>query len=554
MADETEEIVKLKMQIETEEEKVSMLKRRIDEYISTLAEAELTTVSMSEASAEMYDRIDRVTSAFGSNLGRLRSFTSVLNNQVIDAVMEFADQAANLAEVGGQLGRVFGPTGVVVGALSGALVPAVGAVVQAFDAQAEAMQAALERTAEYNHTLSDLIGLEGDAAEALRLRERIMSGEGSREEQGGAMARERQEIELIERALAGDSGAIQFLRRRRGDRRQVGIGERAAAAITDLSQGRALGTTMPGGMDEREIRLLEGMLHNAQTRMRERLTQFNDAVARDTEDRADAIVDSMTDVIETVADLAEARQEAFEALMLASPEHNIQDTLALVQEAIDEFDQRNQERADRERERAQEVSAERLRLIQLEHDKMNELADQARDAEQARRDEEKAKRERERDEAERQLDEMTSYSQQVVGLVTEAIGSIIDGTATAEEAFKGMLAGFLEMIAEQAVLSAAREFAEAIASFARQDYSGGGQHLAAGVAFTALAIAAGAGSAALTKPTAAAPQEGASFGQGSNAGGNTVVINWNSPVVTAGTEAALGRRLTGMIQRSAQVY
>jgi hypothetical protein len=128
--------------------------------------------------------------------------------------------------------------------------------------------------------------------------------------------------------------------------------------------------------------------------------------------------------------------------------------------------------------------------------------------------------------------------------MVRAFSEIASGSKTAEEAFKGLLAGFLESIAEQALTKAAFEYAEGIAAFARYDIAGGAQHIAAGVAFTGVAIATGAAAGALSAPPqggqqADRPDRTRDTGDG---GGKTVFVNnWNAPTVAAGTEADVGR-------------
>lgn len=133
--------------------------------------------------------------------------------------------------------------------------------------------------------------------------------------------------------------------------------------------------------------------------------------------------------------------------------------------------------------------------------------------------------------------------------LTKATSEVIAGSKSADEAFQGLLSSFLEMISQQTALSAAKEFAEAIAAFASYRYDQGAQHLAAGAAFTAVAVAAGAASIAVAPPAGASapssPQSTAPTGE--QQGGGNVVINWNSPVITAQDRAGLGRELTQMI-------
>ena len=166
---------------------------------------------------------------------------------------------------------------------------------------------------------------------------------------------------------------------------------------------------------------------------------------------------------------------------------------------------------------------------------------------------------KQREVADRQRQEYQAVTGVIAGGLNDALQSIIAGNKTAEEAFTGLLASFLKYISEQSMLKAIYEYAEAIASFASYRYDQGAQHLAAGIAYTAVAVAAGAGSAALSAPSAkgageekpASPESGRA---GDGKGGGDIVINWNSPVVTAGTRAELGRDMAGMIRAGTQRY
>lgn len=141
----------------------------------------------------------------------------------------------------------------------------------------------------------------------------------------------------------------------------------------------------------------------------------------------------------------------------------------------------------------------------------------------------------------------------VSGLV-DALSAVLAGTKSADEAFMGMLSSFLEMISQQAALEAAKEFASAIASFASQDYPGGAMHIAAGVAWTGVAIAAGAGAVA-TAPAAqsapASPERGAT---NSGSGDRTVVVNVNGPMMNAGGRAELGRDIRSLVEEGDRYY
>lgn len=141
----------------------------------------------------------------------------------------------------------------------------------------------------------------------------------------------------------------------------------------------------------------------------------------------------------------------------------------------------------------------------------------------------------------------------VVGGLVSALSAVVAGTESADEAFQGMLASFLEMISQQAALEAAKEFAAAIASFASENYGEGALHVAAGVAYTAVAVAAGAASIAVAPPAAspAAPQAGA----GESSGGETTIyVNYNAGVYVHGGRAEIGRELDQLVGEGRRRY
>lgn len=196
---------------------------------------------------------------------------------------------------------------------------------------------------------------------------------------------------------------------------------------------------------------------------------------------------------------------------------------------------------------------------------------QAHEAEMRRRDELKAKRREEHEaqlemlerakEKEREAFEQTkSDAEGVLGPaisgLTQALAEVIAGTKTAEEAFQGLLASFLEMLAQQAALEAAKEFASAIAAFARYDYSGGGQHLAAGIAWTGVAIAAGAGAIAAAPTQPQGPQAGESTPQ-QGGGAGTTVYNVNGTIIStdgASSRARAGREIGSLVSEGTRRY
>lgn len=215
-----------------------------------------------------------------------------------------------------------------------------------------------------------------------------------------------------------------------------------------------------------------------------------------------------------------------------------------------------QKRAERERIR---VAEDYYRtLAELEHQKALDDAmreERATEERMALLDAEKRKRDAlEREQIAQAEARIASYQETtgvIVGGLTDALSAIIAGEQTAGEAFQNLLSSFLAFISEQAALKAAFEAAEAIASFASQDYAGGVQHTAAAVAYGAVAVAAGAGSAALAASAQASAQPAApeEREQTDRMGGDTI-INFNSPVVTASTRAELGRDLRSLVHEA----
>lgn len=202
---------------------------------------------------------------------------------------------------------------------------------------------------------------------------------------------------------------------------------------------------------------------------------------------------------------------------------------------------------------AQDAELERQREV-------NEaLAEMENERQERIREGQLAMKENQEAEEERSLERRRSLNGELMGLLGDAtmafgksLAAIATGEQTAEEAFQGLAKAFLEMISQYATLKAATEFAEAASSFAKYDYAGGAAHIGAGVAFTAVAIATGVGAAALGQaPSAPARPETAITAQ--EGGGGNVVINWNSPVITASTMPELGRELKTAIDAAGSI-
>ena len=235
-----------------------------------------------------------------------------------------------------------------------------------------------------------------------------------------------------------------------------------------------------------------------------------------------------------------------------------------------EFERLAAERAEREAEANALIEEKR----NAHYEALKEMAIEAQDAELERQrevNEALAEMENERQERiregqlamkeneEAEVERRRSLNGELMGLLGDAtmafgksLAAIATGEQTAEEAFQGLAKAFLEMISQYATLKAATEFAEAASSFAKYDMAGGAAHIGAGVAFTAVAVATGVGAAALGQaPSAPARPEATTGGQ--EVSGGNVVINWNSPVITASTMPELGRELKTAIDAAGSI-
>src|SRR5690606_39116320 len=282
-----------------------------------------------------------------------------------------------------------------------------------------------------------------------------------------------------------------------------------------------------------------------------------ETLARQARDEQNAII-----VADTQAAADDDRQRTQEAqtraardgarARLAIAREEMEAAIRLKREQSEEL-----ERLEREREEAitrlhrQQIRERAEAMRAVEHDMREEMRREDRERARSAREAQRRLEEQEREAAKARQkieSEISGLLQPAIQGLTGAIADVIRGTKSADEAFQGMLASFLEMISQRAALEAAKEFASAIASFASQDYPGGALHLAAGAAWTGVAVAAGGAAAVVAPPSMpASPQQQQ---QPAPQGGGTTVINFNAGVVTATTERQLGRTIQRAVTTS----
>lgn len=456
--------------------------------------------------------VQSLASSFGSE-----NRTGSLVASVAGATAQFA-----------AMGAMLGPTGAIVGGIAG-LAAGLFNVVTASDSSRSAIEQLRETlqnaTTDADRYAAALALIRGeDEAAARSERARAVRGEdwtalNLADEELRAEIRVRQaEIDQLieEYGAAAESGTrIAALRE---DIRRLEILSTVESEVVIFDEPPAAPAAAPvrrgGGGRRRELTMPEELLAGGGA-SRDDISELGAEMDRLAAERAEREA-------ETNALIEEKRNEHYEALK----------EMAIAAQ-------------DAELERQREVNEA---LAEMENERQERI-----------REGQLAMKENQEDEEERSLERRRSLNGELMGLLGDAtmafgksLAAIATGEQTAEEAFQGLAKAFLEMISQYATMKAATEFADAAASFAKYDYAGGAAHIGAGVAFTAVAVATGVGAAALgSAPSAPArPETG---GPAEGGAGGDVIINWNSPVITAGTQAELGRELQAAVSAAGSI-
>ena len=219
-----------------------------------------------------------------------------------------------------------------------------------------------------------------------------------------------------------------------------------------------------------------------------------------------------------------------------------------------------EERERREREEQRDLD-ETLRLLAYENEeRQRALAERERMEEEARRRQLEKERDyqehllRIREESARRQEAIAeSIGSALESATSAAIASLLDGSKSADEAFQALLAGFARQVVGEATIGALKETALGIAAAAIGNPAAAGHFTAAGMwaAAGAAAAAIGGAAGAFSAPrqpsgtAASGPPMGPSRVEGR--GDTTIVVNLGGPVVTAATEAELGRRISDLV-------
>ena len=476
---------------------------------------------------------DRVTREVAQKLGQLSGAVGLVAREVGSESLGLLSGLIGSTAQFASMGAALGPGGAVIGGLAGAAVGLRGVATAATHVRDEL--AALNRdTAIAMRGIAHAIG-EGDeggwtaamAAAQAQIVELESTARGLRETAGSTLVGlfDPNQALLARVELGRVEDQINTLRSRISD-----LSEAASHATVRPSEGGA-GMASFLGMDP----LLAGGAANEPPPSRSSGPSRRDELA---EIYRQWETDEETYYRERAVREAERNRESMDAAMSAAHEHSA--------ELFEIEESKATARLNREREGYEAIE-----------DLAREHAEHIREIEDESSENRKERYERERQEGISRQEEMMGLGMGATKLLTNAIGEVISGAESGEEAFMGMLKGFLEMISEYATLSATREYADAIASAASNNWGAAAQHVAAGIAFTGLAVATGIGAGAINtggasvaRPEPARPSTRGD-GEGGGRGGGDVIIHWNSPVVTAATTDELGGKLRLLLREAA---
>ncbi len=515
---------------------------RIDVQFDGAEEAASEASTLGNRLEGLGDKATRGGQQFGQMAGAVGNATNALST--LNPAM--ARTAGIIGQIGTAASGLSGSMGVLGVTLGGVAAAAgvMGLAVAEARRQLDSLNSAADRL---NARLASTMDRMLRAQALARQTQRLMRGGGTTGEQEAFTGQQAARRRLIEQALGGDRAAIAALRRQRGSTTgAITAGSVAGGVVSTL-----LGESNPefveqAPLEEGERDLLRDLLDQSRRRESQAISGEQIAANRGGQSEEDAERAERssrrrgggrrrTPRLSGADELAKAQTRAAgeEAAAAEAEEERLDQIRA--QFALDHLD-RVAERETAELDAIKEIQ-------QAEMDRAEEAFElQVREREKA---EEESTRAMESLQA--QADEFQEFTQPILTGLVDAFTAIAAGTETAEEAFSNLLASFLSFVAEKAAVEAAAEYAAAIASFAAEQYDKGALHLAAGAAWTGVAVAAGVASGAVAGGSGAAPTNPGRDSGNRGESNQTVVVNLTGSVVTAGTRAELGRELGGLV-------
>lgn len=507
---------------------------QLAENINQSATAERSDTDATQANTQAKSANAQAALAFGQRIAGVANAVQSLVSQMggTNHTAGLIGALANSTVQFAQMGAALGPEGAVVGGIVGALIPALQQLIQVQDAAADSAR----QHAQAERDLAEA------AAGATDLR--IRNGAGTDHEIAVATQAQMVAIQELQATMADlntvrSGNAASIASYARGIAYQIQHGD-STDHLIDQMQERIAGA-------QREIDRLQSTTGTSDTTGLAALGPGHEvAIAHPTAAPAHHAGGS-----------GPSPEEAETARLLALLQQT-NETRQLGQQIADAYHTESQEgtKAETEAERAYQAEIRRT-------DRLRAEADQHRHKEiqNALREEEQTKNKL-RQEAQQRTQEGEQATSAIIGNLTNVFTLMAAGQANAAQGAELLLAGFLQYISQRATIEALAQVAQGIGSY--PDFGGMALHFAAAAAWAAVAVATGVGGAALASDAqgkastaaASASQPASPQGGGDNgkSGGNTIIVQFNSPVITAATTAQLARPIRRMIEQSAQRF
>lgn len=509
------------------------------------SEAERSARDLGQQFTQIPARIAGVANAISSLVQRL-------GGGAFGATVGLVGSFASTIAQGAQMGMMFGPGGAMVGAIGGAAVEAFTALAAAVDGATRAetdFEAASQRAAtgaaalmqQVNHQLeirnavqrADAGTLNGERAQQLLIEQRNLVRELDDANQA-----------YLDSAHSG-LGMLTESEADRAAHQHAYEQQRIEALNSIRTLEEAVGVAAQHAADENE-RTLTGLHHQI------------DVVNHHAEEQAAARRRSASG--RAASDLAQAasaaRQRASEAeqtaaqqyaTILAEQNKLLNEQQIAEEQAADAADRRRHtnDTAEQRAATARTRYHEQLAHYQEQERRWAQETDRTRQA---------------------QTQDAQSAATAIIGNLTNVFTMLAQGQVNAAQAGELMLAGFLQYVSQMAAVNALRSVADAVMAASEERWGAFASGLAAAGLWGAVAVAAGAGGAALAadaqskgagaaSQAQSAPASPKSSSDSNGKGGSvTYVTNFNSPVVTASTEAQLGRTIRRLSDRAEQRY
>lgn len=491
------------------------------EYESETRGAAESTDSLAAAAVESGFKLAEMRERVSSAVGALGTLSSMLGTES-DAGAAVG-RMAHFGQLGMQIGGIFGPEGAVVGGIAGATLPAIRDLIN----ELEPLSPLIDTIgASARSAAAELRSLASAPALRMTTDEIAEAGDAARR------ARDEESVAGLQRRTEDLDASLVIMQRRITSARQSGTALGALDAMI-LEQERGL-------MESERIGVQRALLGAQQDEAEEAASRRPRGGRGGGSGRGDPRAEErfLSEARVAIMDEEEARRVAAEEREQA----RLRETFDVTVRGLDER-HRLEEQYVREREQWEsEALVNRIREEgeALERQESKRLAIKRRQQADARMWEDTGKS---------MLDATLGGANAIGGAFANAFGQAIQGQADFGEAF---IKGSKQMLIQYGTGQVAEGVSALLSAvgMAFTNSPGAAGKAVEGAGKIALGVSLGAAGAAISTPAAPsgedkAPRMGPAANDGA-AGGN-VIVNMNSPFVTAGTRAQLGRDMARTI-------